>query len=203
MEEYKIYKMTFPNGKIYIGQTKQEICKRWHASYYRYNKEMYNDIVLFGWENIIKEVIEIVNTKEEALNREEYYISFYDTTNKLKGYNKAYRASGIKKTSLEEVLKKWEEGKTVHQIAEELERSRSLIAILLTRAGVDPHERHLRSFESRKKKVSQYSIKGEYIATYESLKEAERQTGVSNRNISLCCRDKMKTTGGYIWKYED
>ena len=42
---------------------------------------------------------------------------------------------------------------------------------------------------------------GELLATFPSLMEAERVTGIDNRNISKCCMGKYKSSGGYIWRY--
>ena len=36
---------------------------------------------------------------------------------------------------------------------------------------------------------------------YTSAHEASRQTGISRRCISYCCRGQQKTTGGYRWKF--
>lgn len=36
---------------------------------------------------------------------------------------------------------------------------------------------------------------------YESTSDASRKTGLSQSNISECCRGIRKTTGGYTWKY--
>ena len=36
---------------------------------------------------------------------------------------------------------------------------------------------------------------------YESIREAERRTGISNSNISAVCLGIRRTTGGYKWKY--
>ncbi|MFA5528306.1 MAG: NUMOD4 domain-containing protein [Peptostreptococcales bacterium] len=52
------------------------------------------------------------------------------------------------------------------------------------------------------RKVSQYSINGVKINTYDSLREAAKSTGISHSNISLSCRNKIKTPKKYIWKYE-
>ena len=54
---------------------------------------------------------------------------------------------------------------------------------------------------SQSKPVCQYSLDGIYIATYKSIKEASKQTGINQGDISCCCRGKYKTSGGYIWKY--
>ncbi len=50
--------------------------------------------------------------------------------------------------------------------------------------------------------VKQYTKKGVFITKYHSLMEAERQTGVNNGNISLCCSKKIKTAGGFKWEYD-
>ena len=42
---------------------------------------------------------------------------------------------------------------------------------------------------------------GELLATFPSLHEAERVTGIANHSISSCCKGKQKSAGGYIWKY--
>lgn len=42
---------------------------------------------------------------------------------------------------------------------------------------------------------------GELICTYQSVKEAARDTGASDSHISECCKGKHKTTAGYGWAY--
>lgn len=51
------------------------------------------------------------------------------------------------------------------------------------------------------KSVDQFDLKGNYLNTYPSTMEAERQTGIQHSNISSVCRNKHKTAGGYLWKY--
>ena len=55
--------------------------------------------------------------------------------------------------------------------------------------------------ESRKKKVNKYDLNGNYIQTYNSLKEATRQNPKSGTNISSACKGRIKQAGGFIWKY--
>ena len=52
------------------------------------------------------------------------------------------------------------------------------------------------------KPVLQFSKNGEFIAEYASIREAERKTGCPNQSICYCCKGKLKSTGGYIWKYK-
>ena len=34
-----------------------------------------------------------------------------------------------------------------------------------------------------------------------SIHDAERETGINDGNISLCCQNKRNTAGGYHWRY--
>ena len=51
------------------------------------------------------------------------------------------------------------------------------------------------------RKVAQMHINGTIINVFNSIREAERKTGISNGNISRCCRKEFRTAGGYAWKY--
>ena len=53
------------------------------------------------------------------------------------------------------------------------------------------------------KKVNQYDLEGNFIKSYPSTKEIERQLGIQTTLISQCCRGLLKTSGGYKWKYAD
>ena len=41
----------------------------------------------------------------------------------------------------------------------------------------------------------------ELLATFPSLIEAERVTGIYHSSISYCCNGNRKSAGGYVWKY--
>lgn len=55
---YKVYVLTFPDGKKYVGQTELDVTKRWRGGLgYKDNREMFDAIVWYGWRNIKKEVV--------------------------------------------------------------------------------------------------------------------------------------------------
>lgn len=60
-----------------------------------------------------------------------------------------------------------------------------------------------RNNPKRSKKVAQYDLNDVLIATYQSLHEAERITGIKQDRISQVCRNKNhhKTISGYKWKF--
>ena len=51
--------------------------------------------------------------------------------------------------------------------------------------------------------VEQHTIDMVLIKEYPSAKEAERQTGILRSCICMCCKGKLKTAGGYVWRYKD
>lgn len=56
----------------------------------------------------------------------------------------------------------------------------------------------------KSKTVLQYTKEGELVAEYVSANEAARQLGVnSHSHIGECCRGKIKSYKGYIWKYKE
>lgn len=52
-------------------------------------------------------------------------------------------------------------------------------------------------------KIIQQIKNGEVVAEFYGSCEAERQTGINHGNITMCCNNKRKTTGGYQWKYKE
>lgn len=49
------------------------------------------------------------------------------------------------------------------------------------------------------KSVEQYDKAGKLLATFQSSQEAERQTGVGH--IRECCGGRLKSAGGFVWRY--
>lgn len=52
-----------------------------------------------------------------------------------------------------------------------------------------------------KKRVNQYSLTGDFINSFTSIKEAGKTLNIDNSWITACCKNKAKTAGGYRWKY--
>lgn len=50
--------------------------------------------------------------------------------------------------------------------------------------------------------VEQYTMQGEFISVFPSMREAERITGVRNECISRVCKGKSSHAGGFLWKYK-
>lgn len=89
MKTYIVYYHKFPNGKMYFGQTCQDINKRWRNNGKGYIKQkfLYRAIQKYGWDNIEHRIISIGLDKDEADFQEMFYISAYRTNEKEFGYN--------------------------------------------------------------------------------------------------------------------
>lgn len=77
------------NGKIYIGQTKQEPEKRWkNGAGYKNCTLFYEAIKKYGWNNFEHIILEQKEmSQEEANNKEDFYIKLYNSKNINFGYN--------------------------------------------------------------------------------------------------------------------
>lgn len=95
---FKIYKLTFPDNKCYIGQSRRPLAKRWIGGY-KHNSDISNAINKFGWNSIKKELISYAYDQTEADYLETYFISKYKSTDPKYGYNKTIGGTHTKQTA--------------------------------------------------------------------------------------------------------
>ena len=85
---YSVYVLEFPNGKRYVGCTRQQPEKRWrYGQGYRNTKDLYDAICSAGWENIKKIIIASGLDTEDAKTMEKDLIEQYKTQDREFGYN--------------------------------------------------------------------------------------------------------------------
>lgn len=197
---YCVYKHTAPNGKVYIGITRQDPNKRWkNGEGYNECPRFYNAILKYGWNNFKHEILFEGLTQEQAEQKEIELIKQYNSTDENFGYNlanggnttKGYQHTKETKEKYSKLHKgkhPWNYGKMGYTVPNARGKKRSAEA------------RKKMSENRPKNAVQQFDLNGNLIATYVSQIEAERQTGVSNVNISACCRGIYKQAGGYVWK---
>lgn len=122
----------------------------------------------------------------------------------------------------EETRRKLSEANKGKKLSEETRRKISLSKIGKPHAGA-PHSEITKKILSEKKKqlhidhpdyaeklveinrikVDMYSRDGVYIQTFNSATDAKKELGIDNSSIGKVCMGKMKSAGGYIWKYND
>lgn len=86
-----IYKLTYPNNKIYIGQSKDIKRRMYEHNNFNRLKNHFNSpcdlaIKKYGkFEEI--EILDLCQTQNELNQKERYWIKFYQSNKKQKGYN--------------------------------------------------------------------------------------------------------------------
>ena len=84
LTEFNVYKLTSPDGKVYIGCSK-DLKSRWKGRLY--NSALTEAIERFGWDSFKKEVIATRPTRVEAELVEADEIAAHNATDSRYGYN--------------------------------------------------------------------------------------------------------------------
>ena len=187
MNTYTVYRLeNIVTKKNYIGMTSLEPKRRWCGAYHGKMKEA---IDAFPFDLCWKKYIEFQTpNKEQALELEAELMKWYDSVEN--GYNSSEYGNGNFKRS-EELKKKISES----QIGEK--------AYWYGKHFSEESKKKIAESTISKKPVLQFSKDGELIAEYPSEMEACRHTGCDNSNIYKCCKGKLKSVGGFIWKYKE
>ena len=54
-----------------------------------------------------------------------------------------------------------------------------------------------------KVKIKQFCLDGTFLKEWETASDIEKELGYNSHNIRTCCRGKIKTSAGFIWRYAD
>lgn len=85
---YTVYKLTSPDGRVYIGQTKNSLARRCQrGKNYKRNPELTADIQRYGWDNFTLETLRENATSRYADVIERHAIIYYHAA-VPNGYNK-------------------------------------------------------------------------------------------------------------------
>ena len=77
-----IYLFSFPNGKHYVGRTKnsfEQRCTEHKSRVGRTQHPLYYAFEKYGWDNVSREIIDSAETHEELVLKELDYINKYDS----------------------------------------------------------------------------------------------------------------------------
>lgn len=227
MRNYKVYKLTSPSNKVYIGITGKSLTKRWSGGNgYRHCPAMYKCIKKYGWNNIEKELLFDNLTEDEAKLLEKELIKYYKSFDKKFGYNLTEGGDGVSGRKLsekqKEYIRKINSGKKLTEEQKEKIRQANLgkhHSEQTKRKMSESHKGHKYSLgtklsEERKRQISERQ-KGsknqrarkviclETLKIYDTITEAKIETGASK--IWDCCKHncKHKSSGGFHWEYYD
>lgn len=219
--KYWVYIHLFPNGKRYVGLTTQKsINKRWrNGRGYKNQKLIYNAILKYGWKNI-QHILYQVDTEKEMKYLERYLIGYYNTTNRLYGYNISTGGEGASGTvratrkpidqydKQKHLVRTWD---SIYSAAQTLNYDSGTIAACV-------RKKHPMAFgfywvvrgefpefktKGTRRKIYQYDLNGSLIAEFKNALEAGKSIGKDNSSIVRCCNKQQRTAYNYIWKYEN
>ena len=181
------------NEKYYVGCTSQNPSYRWNnGKGYQSQPKMWKDIQESNWNtDWVHGILGKFENKKDALNYEAFLIAMLDSVDN--GYNtSAFDNYKYKRT--EETKRRMSESQTGEKSywygKHHSEDTKNKISASLTGKHNSPQ-----------KSVLQFSKEGDFIAEYSSIHEAECKTGCNKGHICECCKGKLKTTGGYVWRY--
>jgi len=199
-----IYQITNSiNSKIYIGSSinlKQRFND--HKKLLRHdkhpNQHLQSSWVKYGESNFEFKILEIVNI-ELLLIKEQYYIDFFNSSNKKTGYNISKIAGNTLGTKRTDVCK-------LKMSLSRVKESRVQELVYLSENSPNPYEIKIKNMGKNNKKskpVLQYDINGNLIKEWDSAGIAAKLLKISVGNIWMCCNGKYKTSYGFIWKYKN
>lgn len=165
------------NGKKYIGRD------AWNRpSYIGGGKALKDAIKKYGKENFKKEILEHCHSKEHLLEREEYWLKYYNVVEDPNYYNMITSSNG------------WEKGKERPDL---VGRKHSIE----TRKLISKNGKGKKKSSGKPIPIIQYryEVVKVPIAEYTSAAEASKQTGISAGDIRSVIRGEQFTAGGFIW----
>lgn len=142
------------NGKVYIGQTKQNPIKRWdNGRGYKDCSRFWNAIQKYGWDNFEHIILATDLTLEEANLLEEKLIKDYNSTNPQNGYNINF--GGFNHNHSEETKRKIGESNKISQLNKKWsDHQREIISEKFSGKGNPFYGKH--HTEETKKKISEH-----------------------------------------------
>ena len=221
-----IYKITNKvNSKIYIGKTSHTTIEQRFKEHLNdakkpniINRPLYKAINKYGSGNFAIELIETVETDEEACKREEYWINHYRTYigfSDCNGYNATLGGDGkqyIDKRLIKEALQHCS-FKTVEEIAKDIGCCKDLVYDVARQNNIKLKTTHDIMRDKLKKQINQIDLlTGKILNTFESVQEActylkekdatiHSELNAMRSMISQCANGKKSKAFGFGWEY--
>lgn len=202
------------NGKKYIGITCQsKPQRRWsNGEGYKQQRRFYNAIKSYGFDGFDHIILEHDLTKEEAEEKEQYYIRKYKSNNLEYGYN--IENGGHVNKYTDEQRKHMSIVHTGRVASEESKKKMSIVMRgkstewLIGRKTSEETKakmsaKHTGVQNARARKVYQYDLQGNFVAEYEYMDLIKDVLGIkSTSRISRCCLGQRKKAHNFMWSYE-
>lgn len=144
--------------------------------------------------------------------REKYWIAFYNSYKN--GYNSTPGGTALPSGNAPQranntlIHQLWDDGYSISEISE-----KSGSSITTVRDHLEDHPNYSveesvrrginKGAKTRSRTITQWSLQGEFVKTFDSAAQAAKETGIIHQNISKCLRQERQTAGGFYWTYKD
>ena len=182
------------NGKRYIGQTKQDLGKRWRQhiqeSKQHSDRPLYRAIQKYGVGMFQIRAIEEDILDNVLSERECYWIEQFDT------YNNGYNATtgGERSNTIRQEVKD-----RISSSMKGVEKSATHIANIIASKKGKQHFKVKGSGKHHRTKVRGTNVNSGEVVEFNSLIEACEKLGLKNGNLSRAIKQGW-ATGGYKWE---
>ena len=182
------------NGQRYIGQTQQDLSKRWgqhlQESKIHSDRPLYRAIKKYGIEMFAVRIIEENIPIDKLSERERYWIEQFDT------YENGYNATtggegGTLREDIREKISQTMQG--VEKSEEQIEAMRTTLKKRNVFFTVKGDGKHLRC------KVKATNINTGEVLEFDAITDAGKKLNIPNGNITRAIQ-KGFTAGGYKWE---
>jgi group I intron endonuclease len=219
------------NNKRYVGITTHDVMKRWRrghvaASNCGSNHALHVAIRKHGADKFVVEHHSCCLSRDTACEEERRLVVELDThVSSGNGYNMTSGGDGFRDLSEEackriadahrkenlsaDTIKKMRDSKLGRKFSRETREKMS--AAHSGKRFTEEHKRKLSESQrrvdrshikpSRAKPVQQLTLDGTVIAEFESMAQANKETGTRAGNISGCCCGTRKKANGFMWRY--
>jgi group I intron endonuclease len=202
-----IYKITNPEGKSYIGLSK-DIEKRFKSHktlQFKGNNKLKKSLIKYGWDFHVCEILEEINKFELNKSqldvilrkRERYWINIYKTFDNGLNENKGGGGCVFHTSQSKQKIGKNQKNKSKPH-TEEWNKNIGL-SLLGKKQSIDTIEKRR---ISNSKAIIQYDLKDNFIKEWVSGKIAAKELNISYAGINNCCLGRIKSSGKFKWGFK-
>jgi len=209
-----IYALKDPrdNSIFYIGQTtnmKDRINRHIYKAKANPQLKGKNEIIRDLIANNLTPTYDIIETCNDNnwAEREIYWIDYYQKLHGIENVTAGGESSvfkrgvtawnkGLTGIYTDESRARMAEAKLGTKASEETKRKMSL-----AQTGRTHTEESIEKMRERATPVLQYDLEGNFIKEYRSIRIA-LEDFENNPEIGMCCTGKIRSSGGYVWKYK-
>ena len=184
--KYKVYMYTFPDGKVYIGMTKNSVQERRDCGY-QHNASLKKAIKECGWRQMAVDILGEYETEREAFEAERIMIAKHQATDPMHGYN---ISPG---------------GKSTFQGLKHTQEYKDRISRLYKGKQFSPETlaKMKESHKKERKPVFQLDENGERLKRFDSLTAAADAVGGYASNITRACQSEGHLYKGFGWAFDN